>query len=47
MDSTGCREILFNCLMNLKSNLEELYEQERKKIPTEGEKQLVDPSSVF
>ena len=44
IDSSGCREILFNCLKNLEAMVMEIYEQgnENKNMYIKGEKQLVD-----
>ena len=44
IDSSGCREILFNCLKNLEAKVMEIYEQgnENKNMHIKGEKQLVD-----
>ena len=42
IDSSGCREILFNHLKNLEAKVMEIYEQENenKNIHIKGEKQL-------
>ena len=44
IDSSGCWEILFNCLKNLEAKVMEIYEQgnENKNMHIKGEKQLVD-----
>ena len=44
IDSSGCREILFNCLKNLEVKVMEIYEQgnENKNMHIKGEKQLFD-----
>ena len=44
IDSSGCREILFNCLKNLEAMVMEIYEQgnENKNMYIKGEKQLVN-----
>ena len=44
IDSSGCREILFNCLKNLEAKVMEIYEQENenKSVNIKGEKQLFD-----
>ena len=46
IDSSGCREILFNCLKNLEAKVMEIYEQgnESKNMHIKGEKQLVNLS---
>ena len=43
-DSSGCREILLNCLKNLEAKVMEIYEQgnENKNMHIKGEKQLID-----
>ena len=42
--SSGCREILFNCLKNLEAKVMEIYEQgnENKNMHIKGKKPLVD-----
>ena len=44
IDSSGCREILFNCLKNLEANVMGIYEQrnENKNMHIKGKKQLID-----
>ena len=44
IDSSGCREILFNCLKNLEAKVMEIYEQgdENKNMHIQDEKRLVD-----
>ena len=44
IDSTGCREILFNCLKNLEAKVMEIYEQgnENRNMHIKDKKQLVD-----
>ena len=44
IDSSGCREISFNCLKNLEAKVMKIYEQrnENKNMHIKGEKQLVD-----
>ena len=44
IDSSGCREILFNYLKNLEAKVMEIYEQgnENKDMHIKGEKQLID-----
>ena len=46
IDSSGCRDILFNCLKNLEAKIMEIYERgkENKNMHIKGEKQLVDPA---
>ena len=47
IDSSGCREILFNCLKSLETKVMEMYEQgnENKNMHIKGEKQLVNLQS--
>ena len=44
IDSSDCREILFNCLKNLEAKVMEIYEQgnENKNMHVKGGKQLAD-----